>query len=113
METRQSFCPKCKARVRLAVDRAPTLHGQATLNDGGALVCLDYQGRCSGGDCALTGRPGIVMAYRLAKSHLNDGRWVKYKAQCPACDTESVLEVLDNRHVFCTVCETTSTIDAV
>lgn len=113
MRTRQSFCAKCNARVRLAVERTPNLHGQATLRDGGELVCLDYQERCSGDECALTGRPGIVMAYRLARSHLNDGRWVKFEGQCPACDMSSVLEVLDSRHVFCTICETTSSIDAV
>lgn len=106
-DLRELYCASCGHRVRLATNPGPTLHGHANLQDGGEVVCLDYDGGCASGDsCSLTGRPGIVMAYRLARSHLNDERWPTIEGSCPACGMESELEQLDDRHVYCTICET-------
>lgn len=113
-DIRELYCATCGHRVRLATTPAPTLHGHANLPDGGDVVCLDYEGGCtSESPCALTGRPGIVMAYRLARSHLDDDRWSRIRADCPACGVEAELERLDERHVFCTICETASILGSV
>lgn len=111
-DLRVLYCATCGHRVRLAAAPGPTLHGHANLPDGGEVVCLDYEGGCTDGEpCALTGRPGIVMAYRLARSHLADDRWPRARGTCPACGLEAELERLDDRHVFCTVCETATLLE--
>lgn len=111
MDTRDVYCSKCGRTVKLTEGRAPTLHGQATLQDGGELICLDYDDACSEGECSVSGRPGIVMAYRLARSHEKDGRWPRRLGTCPACGLEAELERLSESLVFCTVCETTSAVE--
>ncbi len=113
METREAYCTRCGRTVRLTEARAPTLHGQATLQDGGELICLDYGDACCDGQCSVSGRPGIVMAYRLAVSHEEDGRWPRIEGICPACGSEAELERLSEAHVFCTLCETTSFLNQV
>lgn len=108
METRTRFCPDCGHRVRLTAAPGPTLHGQANLADGGEVVCLDFDTACCGDACPLTGRPGVVMAHRLARSHLADDRLPRARGRCPACGSDAELERLDEGHVYCTVCETSS-----
>lgn len=108
MKTRKAYCTRCGRTVRLTEARAPTLHGQATLRDGGELICLDYGDACCDGQCGVSGRPGIVMAYRLAVSREEDDRWPRIQGICPACGNEAELERLSEAHVFCTLCETTS-----
>lgn len=107
-EIRELFCATCGHRVRLTAAPGPALHGQANLPDGGEVICLDYEEGCTGDSCFLTGRPGTVMAYRLARSHLDDTRWPRIEGICPACGAEAELERLDARLVFCEVCETAS-----
>ncbi|HEX9886297.1 MAG TPA: hypothetical protein VGA70_07400 [Longimicrobiales bacterium] len=102
------FCPGCAHKVRLTVSEAPPHDGQANLPDGAEFVCLDFGEACTEGACPLTGSPGIVMGVRLARSHLNDGRFKTMTATCQACGNVTELEVLDSDYVFCTVCETTS-----
>jgi len=108
MDIRSFFCATCGHRVRLTSVPGPELHGQANLPDGGEVVCLDYEEGCTGDSCFLTGRPGAVMAVRLARSHLDDGRWPRIQGVCPACGSEGELERLDARLVFCELCQTAS-----
>ncbi|MDH3269755.1 MAG: hypothetical protein OEN56_00390, partial [Gemmatimonadota bacterium] len=58
--------------------------------------------------CPMTGKPGIVMGIRLAKSHLDDDRFETVQARCDACDQISDLEVIDENFALCTLCETTN-----
>lgn len=100
------YCPGCNHKVRLTATPQHR-HAHASLPDGGDVVCLDFGEGCSEGSCPLTGRPGIVMGVRLAKSHLpHDAR--KLIAHCEACGDVAEMEVLDRTHAVCSICETTN-----
>lgn len=109
MDTRTTYCPGCAHKVRLVVTDAPPVGGQSALPDGSDLVCLDFGQDCSEGKCPLTGRPGIVMGVRLARSHLREERdWETIHAECEGCGQVAELEVLDDRYAFCPLCSTTN-----
>lgn len=108
MKTEVAYCSGCGHKVRLAFTDPPPHDGHANLPDGAEIVCLDYQEACSGGTCPATGRPGIVMGVRLAKSHLADETFETVHARCDACVMVSDLEVIDENFALCTLCETTS-----
>lgn len=107
MKIEKAYCSGCGHLVRMGVTDAPPTGGQATLSDGAELVCLDYQEGCAGGRCPNTGRPGIVMGVRLAKSHLNDEAFTSIYARCDACGGVSDLEVLSETYALCTLCDST------
>lgn len=110
METERwkAYCSSCRSMVHLTRTQGPMLHGQANLPDGDEIVCLDYGGDCSKDACPVTGRLGLVMAFRLARSHLDDDRWPVVEARCPACDHVGELRQLAHHYVFCPICETPS-----
>ena len=102
------YCPGCNHEVRLTITKAPRHRGHANLPDGAQVVCLDFGDGCGEGRCALTGSPGIVMAVRLARSHLADDHFETLTARCDACGNVSDLEILDERYAFCPICESTT-----
>lgn len=108
MKTETAFCSRCGHEVHLVLTDPPPHDGQANLLDGAELICLDYQETCSGGECPTTGRPGIVMGVRLAKSHMNDQAFDVIHARCEACGQVSDLEVLDGNFALCTLCNSTN-----
>jgi hypothetical protein len=57
----------------------------------------------------MTGREGVVMGVRLAKSHLADDQFRTVHGRCDACGQVSDLEVIDDEYVLCTMCESTIT----
>ena len=100
------YCPGCNHKVRLAIT-PDHRDGHANLPEGGAVVCLDFGEGCSEGTCPLTGRPGLVMGVRLAKSHLpHEARTLT--AHCDACGQVADMEVLDRTHAVCSVCGSTN-----
>jgi Zn finger protein HypA/HybF involved in hydrogenase expression len=100
------YCPGCNHKVRLTMTQEHRA-GQASLPDGGDVVCLDFGEGCSEGSCPLTGRPGLVMGVRLAKSHLpHEARTLV--AHCDACGDVAEMEVLDRTHAVCSICESTN-----
>ncbi len=106
MDISRVYCPGCNHQVRLTVT---TEHrtGHANLPEGGDVVCLDFGEGCSEGACPLTGRPGLVMGVRLAKSHLpHDAR--SLTARCDACGMVAPMEVVDSNHAICSLCESTN-----
>lgn len=107
MDASTVYCPGCNHRVRMTVT---TEHrtGHANLPDGGEVVCLDFGEGCSEGACPLTGRLGVVMGVRLAKSHLPHLARV-ITAHCEACDQVAEMEVLNSTHAVCSLCESTNT----
>ena len=107
MKTERAYCTTCEHEVRLVLTDAPARDGQANLPDGAQLVCLDYQEACKGGRCPSSGRAGVVMGVRLAKSHLSDLSFETIHAVCEACGEISDLEVIDDQIALCTRCETT------
>jgi hypothetical protein len=107
MKTEVAYCSGCGHKVRLVFTDPPP-HGHANLKDGVEVVCLDYQEGCSGGKCPMTGKAGIVMGVRLARSHLADSSFDTVHALCEACGQVSDLEVIDEDYVLCTLCGTTS-----
>lgn len=72
------------------------------------MVCLDFGGACGEGTCPLSGRPGIVMGVRLAKSHLNDAAFQLIHGECASCGSMVALEMLDRTHAICPECEATN-----
>jgi hypothetical protein len=108
VKTEIAFCSGCGHQVRLVFTDPPPHDGQATLKDGAEIVCLDYKEGCSAGKCPTTGKPGIVMGVRLAKSHLADDSFKTIHARCQACGEVSDLEVLDDNFAVCTLCDTTN-----
>jgi len=108
MKTEIAHCSGCGHKVRLAFTDPPPRDGHANLPDGAEVVCLDYQEACSGGKCPMTGKAGVVMGVRLAKSHLNDAAFETVHAQCEGCGQVSELEVLDGSLALCTLCNTTN-----
>ena len=107
MKTDMAYCPACGHRVRL-VFTDPAHDGQANLADGTEIVCLDYRQDCSDGTCPATGKSGIVMGVRLARSHMNDERFATVHARCAACEQVSEMDVLDDHFAYCRVCDTTN-----
>lgn len=108
MNTEKAYCPGCGHKVRLVLTDPPPHSGQANLPDGGELVCLDYQQDCSGGMCPLSGKSGIVMGVRLARSHMNEESFATIQARCSACGQVSEMDVLDESFAYCRVCDTTN-----
>jgi RNase P subunit RPR2 len=108
MKTENAFCSGCGHQVRLAFTDPPPHDGQAPLRDGAEIICLDYKEGCSAGKCPATGKPGIVMGVRLAKSHMNDEVFDTIHARCEGCGEVSDLEVLDDTFALCTMCNTTN-----
>ena len=108
MKTEIAYCSGCGHKVRLVFTDAPPHDGHANLPDGAEIVCLDYQESCSGGKCPATGKTGLVMGVRLAKSHLNDDAFGTVHARCDGCGRTSDLEVIDDDFAMCTLCNTTN-----
>jgi len=106
MDTTTVFCPGCNHKVKLTVT-AEHGHAQANVPDGSQVVCLDFGEGCTEGPCPLTGRPGIVMGVRLARSHLPH-EWKTVHARCEGCSQVAELEVLDAEYAVCPLCETTN-----
>ena len=107
-EPTRMYCPGCDHEVRMTITRAPVHRGHANLPDGAEVVCLDFGEGCTGGRCALTGSPSIVMAVRLARSHMADDTFATLTARCDACGNVAELEILDESHAFCPICESTT-----
>ena len=111
METRTTFCSHCDKSVKLAITPAPGHGGQASLPEGGDLVCLDFGKGCDGGQCPISGLPSIVMGFRLARSgEVGTEPWPLVHTKCHACEEVADLEVLDSSHAYCTMCGSTSTL---
>jgi hypothetical protein len=108
MKTETAYCSGCGHKVRLVFTDTPPHDSHANLREGAEIVCLDYQEDCAGGQCPTTGKQGIVMGVRLAKSHLNDETFTTIHACCEACGMVSDLDVLDERYALCTLCDTTN-----
>lgn len=108
MKTENAYCSGCGHQVRLAFTDPPPHDGHANLRDGAEIVCLDFREECSGGKCPATGKPGIVMGVRLARSHLNDEAFKTIHAQCEGCGQVADLEVLDETFAICPLCDTTN-----
>lgn len=108
MKKETAFCSGCGHQIRLVFTDPPPHAGHANLREDAEIVCLDYQETCSGGKCPATGKPGIVMGVRLARSHLNDEAFQTVHARCDGCGEVSDLEVLDDTFALCTLCNTTN-----
>lgn len=108
MKTEIAYCSGCGHKVRLVFTDPPPHEGHANLREDAEIVCLDYKEACAGGKCPSTGKPGIVMGVRLAKSHLNDEAFKIVHARCEGCGQVSDLEVLDEKFALCTLCNTTN-----
>ena len=108
MNSEVAFCSGCGREVRLVFTDPPPHDGQANLREDAEIVCLDYKEGCSEGKCPTTGKPGIVMGVRLAKSHMHDEVFKTIHARCEACGQVSDLEVLDRIFALCTLCNSTN-----
>jgi len=108
MKSTTAFCSGCGQQVRLVFTDAPPHDGQANLREDAEIVCLDYHEGCTAGKCPTTGKAGIVMGVRLAKSHMNDDAFKTIHARCEACGEISDLEVLDESFALCPLCNSTS-----
>ncbi len=106
MDTQMAWCPGCNHPVRLSLTAEHPGESHANLPEGGELVCLDFQAGCSEGTCPLTGRAGIVMGVRLARSHLPHEAQTVHTT-CTACSQLSELEVLDANYAVCALCDST------
>jgi hypothetical protein len=108
MKQEVAFCSGCGHQVRLAFTDPPPHSGHANLREDAEIVCLDYKEGCTAGKCPTTGKPGIVMGVRLAKSHLNDAAFKIIHARCDGCGEVADLEVLDDTFALCPLCNTTN-----
>ena len=108
MKQEVAFCSGCGHQVRLAFTDPPPHAGHANLREEAEIVCLDYKEGCTAGKCPATGKPGIVMGVRLAKSHLNDDAFDTIHARCDGCGQIADLEILDNTFALCPLCNTTN-----
>ena len=108
MKSETAYCSGCGHQVRLVFTDAPPHDGHANLREDAEIVCLDYKEGCTAGKCPNTGKPGIVMGVRLAKSHLNDDAFDTIHARCDGCGQIVDLEVLDETFALCPLCNTTN-----
>jgi hypothetical protein len=109
MKTETAHCSGCGHKVRLVFTDPPPHTGHANLREEAEIVCLDYKEECAGGQCSMTGKAGIIMGVRLARSHLRDEVFTHIHARCEGCGEISDLEVIDERYAMCTLCNTTNT----
>jgi len=107
MDEKRVYCPGCNHKVRLVVTEGHA-DGQANLPEGAQVVCLDFGEGCSEGACPVTGRPGIIMGVRLAKSHLNDQALREVHGECASCGFLTTLEMVDDEHAVCNLCGSTN-----
>lgn len=108
MRTEQVYCSGCGHEVRLVFTDDAAHDGHANLHDDAQIVCVDYEEGCSPIKCVVTGKAGIIMGVRLAKSHLNDERFRVTRARCDACGQVSKLEILNETYAMCTLCDSTN-----
>jgi hypothetical protein len=108
MDTRHVYCPGCNHKVRLVMTEGH-LEGHANLPPGAEVVCLDFGEGCSDGVCPLTSRPGVVMGVRLARSHLRDEAFRTIHGECASCGQVAALEMVDDEHAVCPLCNSTNT----
>lgn len=108
MRSETAYCSGCGHQIRLVFTDPPPHDGQANLREEAEIVCLDFGEGCAAGSCPATGKPGIVMGVRLAKSHLNDAAFRVIHARCEGCGQVSDLEVLDGTFALCPLCDTTN-----
>lgn len=108
MRTERAYCSGCGHEVRLVFTDPAPHDGQANLRSNAQIVCLDYEEGCSTIRCLVTGKAGIVMGVRLAKSHLNNERFRVTHARCDGCGHVSDLEILDETYAMCTLCDSTN-----
>ncbi|HSG49661.1 MAG TPA: hypothetical protein VLA43_17700 [Longimicrobiales bacterium] len=107
MEEKRVYCPGCNHKVRLVITEEHP-DGQANLPEGAQVVCLDFGEGCSEGSCPVTGRPGVIMGVRLAKSHLNDAALREVHGECASCGFLTTLEMVDDEHAVCSLCGSTN-----
>jgi hypothetical protein len=107
MSTQKTYCPACKKEVRFAVTSAPKFRGHANLNDHPQVVCLDFGQECPDGLCPRFGVPSIVLGVRLARSGERE-EWETITGLCDACGQTAELEILDEHHAFCPLCQSTN-----
>ncbi|MFP4623335.1 MAG: hypothetical protein ACOCVZ_02280 [Gemmatimonadota bacterium] len=105
MESRTVFCPKCDHDVTVTLTPHPLHGGHATLSDGGELVCLDFGPQCTGDVCAISALPKAVMGVRLARSGLKPEQLRTVQALCEGCERVQPLEIVDETHARCPVCD--------
>lgn len=108
MDQRLVYCPGCNHKVRLVITEGHP-DGQANLPEGAQVVCLDFGEGCSEGSCPVTGRPGVIMGVRLAKTHLNDDAFRVVHGECASCGLLASLEMVDEEHAVCPLCSSTNT----
>ncbi len=108
MRTEQVYCSGCGHDVRLVFTDHASHGGHANLRSDVEIVCVDYEEGCSPIKCLATGKAGIIMGVRLAKSHLNDDRFRVIHARCDCCGKVSDLEILDETYAMCTLCDSTN-----
>lgn len=106
METRKRYCPQCQHEVEVTLTPRPLHGGQATLPDGGQLVCLDFGAQCTDRRCAVSSLPREVMGIRLARSGLRPERLEHVQALCDGCERVVELSVIDDAHAVCPDCDT-------
>ena len=108
MKTELAYCPARDAQVKIAWTPMPTHEGHANLPDAPELVCLELGEACRGGTCALSNMPRLVMALRLAHSHLPEEAAATARARCSGCGQETGMEVVDRATLLCPLCGTTN-----
>jgi hypothetical protein len=109
MENQLAYCSACDKQVHIVVSPQPLHGGQANLEDGAEIVCLDFGQRCTGQSCPMSGLPSLAMGVRLARTELRGKGWKKIRALCAGCEQVTEMQLLDRTHAFCTVCKTTNT----
>lgn len=71
--------------------------------------CLTFGSRCAESRCPISGLPSVVMGVRLARSGMTpENEWRTINMRCDGCDQITEMEVLDNVHAFCPICQTTN-----
>lgn len=109
MKPTTTFCAACQSEVHLTMTPAPVHGGTSSMPDANELVCLTFGPRCAGGTCPLGGVPSVVMGVRLARSGFEPDRaWKLIRMHCSSCDAVTEMEILDNVHAFCPICNTTT-----
>lgn len=108
METQLAYCSACDQEVTIALRPLAVHGGQANVDDQAEVVCLDFGEKCTGEFCPMFGLPSLMMGVRLARSELRGEGWKIVKGLCAGCDQVREMQMLDRKHAFCPVCNTTN-----
>lgn len=103
MKSHQLFCSACDRQVRVMINDAPAMEGQATLHDA-EVVCLEIGEQCTGSLCPIGAAAPDAMVGRIVRNGLPLDGVRTVRSLCPSCGLENDMVLYGEGRAACTAC---------